>query len=230
MQTPAERSLIDELRSFLSSLRGSGHIPRLMNIGAGKSLVIESYLQVAGLEFVCDRFDPEDPSVMASFVGKSYTGQVENMADVPDQSYEAAFANYVLEHVADIEAAAREIKRILKPGGLFVVSTPNPVAPEFILSRFTPLWFHQLIRGSKTEHRAFQTVYAYKNIHELCESFTKAGFRVASVKFFPGTETYLFRFPIIRYLSRFYDRLVHWSGIGFLHGNVCVSFINPPIN
>ena len=41
-----------------------------------------------------------------------------------DASFEAVFADQVLEHVRDLVALVREVHRVLKPGGVFVVHVP----------------------------------------------------------------------------------------------------------
>jgi ubiquinone/menaquinone biosynthesis C-methylase UbiE len=42
---------------------------------------------------------------------------------VPDASYDLGMANHVLFHVADVAAALRELRRVLKPGGRAVLTT-----------------------------------------------------------------------------------------------------------
>jgi len=221
MQTPAERQLITELKEIVS------HNPeaRLLNIGAAKSLVIEQALYEDGRQpFHCDRLDIENSQVTHPVVENCYQASVEAMTDVRSGFYDAAFANYVLEHVANLSAAVLEISRILKPGGLFVLSTPNPAAPEFKLSHHTPLWFHQLIKGEGDGKRAYETVYAYKNIADLIKIFEAHGFHCLRIMRISFTEGYLYRFPVINVLSRIYDKVVTKLKINFLMGNVCLVF------
>lgn len=42
-----------------------------------------------------------------------------------DDSFDAVIATDVLEHVIDIHAAAKELTRVLRPGGTIIVRTPN---------------------------------------------------------------------------------------------------------
>lgn len=44
--------------------------------------------------------------------------------DLPDGSYDAVICNHVLEHVDDYRRALSELHRILRPGGLLVISFP----------------------------------------------------------------------------------------------------------
>ncbi len=226
MESPAQRSLIDRLAAILVTQAEATAVPRILNIGAAHSTLIEEGLIAAGARFCADRIDVEDCSASGRFVGTCYRGSVENMSALASGAYDAAFANYVLEHVSDISAAAREIKRVLKPGAPFVLSTPNPRAPEFIFSRLTPLWFHQLFRGnSQVEgERAYETTYAYRSIDDLVARFSEAGFLAPEIRYFPVTAVYLSRIPFISRLSRIYDRCCAALGWKSLLGNVCLVF------
>lgn len=46
-----------------------------------------------------------------------------------DESVDVVFSSYVFEHLADRDAAAREIARVLRPGGLVVTNVPNRPEP-----------------------------------------------------------------------------------------------------
>lgn len=225
MQTPAERALIDYVEQILKHQPPSDTSPVIINLGAGKSTVIESYLQDRGLSFIIDRLDIEDCTQEAPYIRNCFQASLSDMNMVASNEYQLAFSNYVLEHVPDLEASAKEINRILKPGGSYVVSTPNPAAPEFLFSRVTPLAIHQLIRGSKEEHRAFETVYAYSSIPQLITIFEQHGFTLKDSVYFPATYTYLYRFPVLRTLSTWYDAFIKALGFKWLLGNVCLVFV-----
>lgn len=51
------------------------------------------------------------------------------MPSVADQSYDVVIACDVLEHVPDDRAALRELRRILRPGGLAVLTVPQKDSP-----------------------------------------------------------------------------------------------------
>jgi SAM-dependent methyltransferase len=52
------------------------------------------------------------------------TLDARSMPSVADESYDVVFCSGVLEHVDDCHAAVKECRRILKPGGVFLVGVP----------------------------------------------------------------------------------------------------------
>lgn len=61
--------------------------------------------------------------------------------DFPDNSFDGAFVNEVLEHVADEHASLRDIYRVLRPGGHLVLISPN---------RWFPIEGHTVTIGSRS--------------------------------------------------------------------------------
>jgi len=55
----------------------------------------------------------------------TFIGDIQDMSMVPSASYDSAICLEVLEHVPCPLCAVREIYRILKPGGVVIVSVPH---------------------------------------------------------------------------------------------------------
>ena len=223
MQTPAERHLINQVAEFLCRDPDSGGARPILNIGAGRSTVIEQKLAERGCSFICDRIDVEDCAVESENTGSAWQCPVEKMTPLESGRYAAAFANYVLEHVSDLKAAASEIFRILEPGGLFVTSVPNLTAPEFMIARNAPAALQRVM----TQGKGFETTYSWQTIGDLSRVFEGAGFIVEDTAYWAFTEGYLWRYPVVNLLSRLYDRMISRFGFSHMMGNVCITLKKP---
>ncbi|GBE16363.1 putative methyltransferase YcgJ [bacterium BMS3Abin15] len=50
----------------------------------------------------------------------------EDLSELPDQHYDLVTARMVFHHIENPQKAASEIRRVLKPGGLFIICEGNP--------------------------------------------------------------------------------------------------------
>ncbi len=57
---------------------------------------------------------------------KNYNHIFINSSLIPSEKYDSVTAGEVIEHVFNIDQFIKEIHRVLKPNGLFILSTPNP--------------------------------------------------------------------------------------------------------
>jgi SAM-dependent methyltransferase len=223
MQTPGERHLIHRLGDHLLKARAGADPVLILNIGAGRSSVIEQALVAAGCRFLGDRIDVDDCTVESPVVRNCLRCSVERMEPLASECYAVAFANYVLEHVGDLPKAASEIFRVLKPGGLFVATVPNLTAPEFFIARYAPAGLQKIMTGGK----GFHTCYAWTTIRDLTGKFEAAGLTVEEIRYWAFTESYLGRYALAGPLSRLYDKVVSGIGLKRLMGNVCITLRKP---
>lgn len=220
MQTEAEKYLIKILKKILTLSKKK---LKLINLGAAKSTVIEDALVDAALNFSCDRSDVDDCQIDRDFVEKSYICSLEDMSPIKSDSYDLAFANFVMEHISEPEKMAQETRRIIKNGGDIVISLPNPKAPEFRIAKSTPTWFHQLLR-KKGHDEAYPVNYAYQTIEKFIKTMEANGWKLQEEKYFPATYSYLHRFPIINIISLYYDKTINYFKLRACLGHVVLHF------
>ncbi|HEY6963138.1 MAG TPA: class I SAM-dependent methyltransferase [Gaiellaceae bacterium] len=83
---------------------------------------------------------------------------------VADASADAAWLSLVVHHIADLEAAAGELRRILRPGAPVLIRQGFPGRVDGVeLVR----WFPETAR----------VVDSYPTVEEVCDTFAAAGFR-----------------------------------------------------
>lgn len=89
---------------------------------------------------------------------------------LPDESADAAWLSLVIQHIPDLEAAAHEIRRVLRPGAPVLIrggiSGTNYEGIENIR------WFPETARMVDT----------FPTLTEVCEAFSAAGFRREAVE------------------------------------------------
>jgi len=90
---------------------------KLIDLGCGdmpfRHLIVDRISSYESLDFY-----PRTPEV-------TYVGDIQDMSMIDAETYDTAICLEVLEHVPDPFQAVREIHRILKPGGILIVSVPH---------------------------------------------------------------------------------------------------------
>lgn len=206
--------------------RRRGALMRVLEAGSGTAPGLEttlSYLEPDLAEsIVVDRIDIVDPTLAHPMVRSCWQCSVEDMPMVPSGSYDYVVAQWLLEHVSNVDDAAREFARVLCAGGRLCAAVPNPAAPEFIFARFTPYRLHRLLLGGGQT----PTCYAFRSIGELLSILRRAGLetvvddRTSSVGRYLESKGTLLGRARLGPLGRHYDRLLARHGLRMLMGDV----------
>ena len=109
----------ERLREF-AQLTGR-YVVRLLDYGAGFGWFVrcaEHYRDWDGVVF-----DAWGYELGAGCGGKGLTNKV--FSDIPARAYDAVHLSFVLEHVRDPLATLREIRGLLKPGGVLCIVVPH---------------------------------------------------------------------------------------------------------
>jgi SAM-dependent methyltransferase len=115
----------------------------------------------------------------------------------PDNHFDAVLASHVIEHLTDPAGLVQEVRRILSPGGRFIVTTPNIAG--FQAQLFTGHW-----RSAIFDHLY---LFSVKTLTRLLE---QNGFTVERIKTWGGLAAGAAPIPI----KRVFDKAAKRFGFG----------------
>lgn len=131
-------------------------------------------------------------------------------------SFDAVLASHVMEHLPQPEQALAEVARVLRPGGRFLLLTPNRFHYVPLLAGVLPqrlhVWFNRR-RGVK-ERDVFPTLYRANTAGRLRRLLEGAGLTVERLDRFETEPEYLAFHPATYALGVGYEHLV--NRVGFL--------------
>ncbi len=129
---------------------------------------------------------------------------INKVVPLPDQSVDIVIADYVLEHVQEPCHFSDEVRRLLKPGGLFCARTPHKYCYVALAARAVPNNMHasflKKIQGNRESIDIFPTVYKMNTLKSI-------------KKFFPDFEDYTYTFradPAYYFGSKLIYGLQNW--------------------
>lgn len=120
---------VKTLKNVLKGISFSSH-KKVLDIACGVSLLGKTFSdQVYGFDL-----NPQAVKVAQKNGIQAKVGDVEKKWDYPDNYFDIVIASHIIEHVVNPDQLILEAKRVLKKGGLLIVSTPNLAA-----------WFNRIL-------------------------------------------------------------------------------------
>jgi SAM-dependent methyltransferase len=185
-----------------------GPTSRVLDLGAGAGIVPHmNFRGIVGRVCGVDL----DPRVLNNpFLDEAAIGAAEQLPH-PDESFDVVFADNVLEHLPDPLRAFEEVRRVLRPGGIFLAKTPNKRHYMPLIARLTPHSFHRFYnkRRGRAGEDTFPTKYLANSPRDVERLARAAGLQVRSLRLVEGRPEYL-RISAITYaVGYLYERLVN---------------------
>ena len=203
----------DGTRAFYGWLRESLRAEmRVLNVGAGPAtkaplrIIKGEVSSVVGADI--------DPLVLENEELDQAVVIKDAVLPFAKESFDLAYADYVLEHVEEPRPFLTEIQRVLKPGASFLFRTPNRNHYVALGSRMTPHWMHRLVanrmRGlPSNSHDPWPTVYRLNSRAQIERFAVDAGFRGIEIRMFEADPSYLV-FSSLAFLAGVaYERVVN---------------------
>lgn len=200
---------------------------RLLDLGAGAGIV--RYMDFRGkAAHICgvdlDTRVEENPYLDE--------GRIAAGESIPyeDDRFDVVVSDNVLEHLDRPRQVFAEVRRVLKPGGLFFAKTPNRWHYVAMIARLTPLAFHRWVnrRRGRAGEDTFPTCYRANSRAQLERLGEQVGLELQSYETFESRPEYL-RMSLPTYLGGIaYEKLVNASNLGAPFRAVVVSRFQKP--
>lgn len=149
---------------FLEKLRHLTADKRILEIGSGRG-AMTGELHERGYQVTGTEINPE----YRAFAKREYGIELQPVEGTalpfPDEAFDVAMSFDVFEHIRDTDRHLAEIRRVLKPDGWYLFSTPN---------KWTNIPFEILMQRSLTKYREYHV--ALHDYRGLKNRLKKNGF------------------------------------------------------
>ena len=180
----------------------------VLDIGAGAGLVAQMNFRgkcahIAGI-------DLDERVVDNDYLDEGKVGGAESLP-WEDSRFDLVFSDNVLEHLANPEAVFAEVARVLKPGGRFLVKTPNKFHYVPLIASLTPHFFHRYYNSLRGRPSAdtFPTLYRANTPRDVRRLAVSSGLEVKSVDLIESRPEYLRLSAPTYLLGWVWERLVN---------------------
>jgi len=185
---------------------------RLLDLGAGAGILPQ--MNFRGLASEVIGVDLDERVVHNPNLDRGIVTAGESIP-LGDNEVDMVVSANVLEHLARPEVVFSEIRRVLRPGGVFFAKTPNKWHYMPLIARTTPMsfhrWFNQL-RGRASED-TFPTLYRANSRRDIHRISSRSGLELVRADLVEGRPEYMRISPVF-YLAGFaYERLVNLTDL-----------------
>jgi SAM-dependent methyltransferase len=165
-----------EIEEVLALLRQAGVRGRVLDAGCGPGLNVarmraaEPSWNVLGADY-----SPAGVRIAARRAGGAFLNADAHHLCFPDDSFGGVIMTHAIGHVADPTRVLGEIRRVLRPGGALVLTTPNRLYVEV---------YRVFNERGLIPYRRDTTVLRYYDAREIDAVLGATGFVVKSIRIF----------------------------------------------
>lgn len=175
--------------SFIRALCQRHDVRMILDYGAGRNYYISDFDPARQSYFIKDLRDLRyngahvtavdvDEAVLKNPVSDVRKVINPNAAlDLPDASFDLIVSDMVFEHVEKPVVVARELQRVLKPGGWMIVRTPNVLGYMTLASALVPNRLHtavlRLVQPNRKAQDTFPTFYRLNSLAGMRRHFSE---------------------------------------------------------
>jgi SAM-dependent methyltransferase len=181
---------------------------RVLDLGAGAGNVPQ--MNFRGSVASVHGIDPSAQVRSNPFLDAGVVGVGERLP-YAEASFDLVFSCFVLEHLRFPEETFRGVARVLRPGGVFLVLTPNRRHYLPVFARLSPVSIHKRVnrfRGRAPEH-TFPTHYRANSRGDFENLARDARLDVVEIETYEGRPEYLRHLAITYPFGFAYERLVN---------------------
>jgi SAM-dependent methyltransferase len=122
---------VPKLSTKIKAILSSNKTNNVLDVGCGNGW-LRTYLRKES-NYIGVSCSKSEIDFINKTGGKGKLHNLEEPLPFKDNSFDCVFASHVLEHftIREVEALMKEIKRVLKKEGIFIVFTPTDYNPSF---------------------------------------------------------------------------------------------------
>jgi SAM-dependent methyltransferase len=196
---------------------------KLLDAGCGRRMAFCSELsgvaQVVGIDL--DSLDTQNE--------RSPFGVRGDLGGLPFPSnyFDVIISRSVVEHLENPNEVFREFSRVLRTGGIAVISTPNKYDYVSLIAAITPYRLHRMLVAKifhVSEDDVFPTLYRSNTKSAIRRALNSAGFAERELETVSHYPAYLSFSPLLFRLGVLYEKLTSLKNFGFLRGTILCVF------
>lgn len=136
---------------------------------------------------------------------------VAEMPGIPSESIDIAYSRSVMEHIEDVDGAFREIRRVLRPGGVYVFLTPSLYDYASLIASIVPnAWHPAIVRRTegRQEEDVFPTRYRANTHRTIRRLAADHGMGIVRLDYLGQYPSYLVFNRFLFWAASQYQRLI----------------------